>query len=670
MRLINTDTLVIEEFGFGEIPNYAILSHRWYKYELTLQDVQNRIWENKDFTNENKIKAFEKLNRCCVRAKSDAFQYVWIDSCCIDKTSSAELSEAINSMYIWYYKAGRCYAYLSDVQSWNTFRESEWFTRAVSDQTRIPGNILSGADLETATVAQRMSWASQRKTTRVEDRAYCLMGIFGINMPLLYGEGERAFIRLQEEIMRISNDHSIFCWKSSDTRGGLLATSPDAFSESNNIIHYNPFSDFSAPLTVSSRGIHLELRFIGLPHGGVGIAILPCAERDRATKLLAIYVKDKTLTMELFERVRSESFESIDINDFRRWRYPIRQMCIRMGRMAPMGRAENFGNQNDITDDIYDYISFTRWMNSPSTSDLFRAAREGEQYIIWSWLTRSDITANLADDRGRTVLWHAVVGGHEALVRMLLARRDVNADFQDATGQTPFSWAIQRGREAMVKLLLEKKTRDNSRRRAPLMWALLEGQEATARLLLENGADIETRDCFGQTPLLLTAEKGYEGAVKLLLENGADIKARDGSESAALSMAAENGHEAVVGLLLENGADIETRGNYGGTPLSLAARKGHEATVKLLLENGADIEARDGHESTPLLEAAKNGHMAVVELLLENGANEDAKDKDGETPRSYAKGNKAHRIIMNSSRNSHIIFTCLRFAKGSYEVGP
>ncbi|PKK46783.1 hypothetical protein CI102_8931, partial [Trichoderma harzianum] len=538
MRLINTDTLVIEEFGFGQIPNYAILSHRWYNYELSLQDVQNRMWEKQGFTNENKIKAFEKINRCCIRAKSDTFQYAWIDSCCIDKTSSAELSEAINSMYLWYHKAGRCYAYLSDVQSMGTFKESEWFKRgwtlqellapaevyfldkewndlgtkkslqeAVSDQTRIPINILSGASLETATVAQRMSWASQRKTTRIEDRAYCLMGIFGINMPLLYGEGERAFIRLQEEIMRISNDHSIFCWKSRDARGGLLATSADAFSDSNNIIHYSPFGDSSGSLTVSSRGIHLALRFIGLGRAGLGIVILHCAERNKATKPLAIYVKDKALTMELFERVRSETFESIDFRDFRRWRYPIRQMCIRMQRMAPVGRVENSGNQYGINRGIDDHNLFALWMNSPGTGKIFSAAQAGDQDTVWLWLTRSDVTANLADAQGRTLLWHAVRGRHEALVKILLARSDVNADFQDNEGQTPLLWAAQQGYEAIVKLLLEKEVDIEARyaNHTPLLSATANNHEIIVRMLLENGAEIEAGDNHKQTPLSLAA---------------------------------------------------------------------------------------------------------------------------------------------------------------------
>lgn len=670
MRLINTDTLVIEEFGFGQIPNYAILSHRWYNYELNLQDVQNRIWEKQGFTNENKIKAFEKIKQCCIRAKSDTFQYAWIDSCCIDKTSSAELSEAINSMYLWYYKAGRCYAYLSDVHSMNTFKESEWFKRgwtlqellapaevffldkdwndlgtkkslqeAVSDQTRIPVNILSGADLETATVAQRMSWASRRKTTRIEDSAYCLMGIFGINMPLLYGEGERAFIRLQEEIMKISNDHSIFAWKSRDTRGGLLATSPDAFSDSDNIIHYNPFGDSRAPLTVSSRGIHSALRFIGLGRGGFGMAILHCARRDKTTKPLAIYVRDTALTMELFERVCSETFESIDFYEFRRWRYPIRQMCIRMGRMGPIGRSESSGNQHSITGDINDHNSLSKLINSLDIDELFGAARAGDPDIVWLWLTRGDITADLADGQGRTVLWHAAMGRHEALVKMLLARSDVNADFQDNRGQRPLSWTAQHGHEAIVKLLLEKEVDIEARyaNQTPLLWAAANKHETIIQMLLDNGADIEAKDKDGRTSLSLAAAGGYEALVKLLLENGADIETKDTSDgNTPLGNAIMNGHKTIVRLLLKNGADIETKNNRGQTLLLLTIKRGLKAAVKLMLEIGVDIEAKDVDELTALLMAAEIGQAPIVQLLLENGANIETRDNYARTPLSKA----------------------------------
>jgi hypothetical protein len=147
----------------------------------------------------------------------------------------------------------------------------------ISEITGIPTKILLGGDLEGASVAQRMSWASKRETTRIEDLAYCLMGMFGINMPLLCGEGERAFTRLEEEIMKVSDDYSLFAWKSSEKHGGLLATSPAAFFNSGEIIPFNPSSTLSGAITVNNKGIHLKLYFRTVLQD-VGLAILPCIE--------------------------------------------------------------------------------------------------------------------------------------------------------------------------------------------------------------------------------------------------------------------------------------------------------------------------------------------------------------------------------------------------------
>jgi hypothetical protein len=94
MRLLNTTTLNLHEFFDNAIPNYAILSHRWETQEITFQELQRgRV---------SSFKAFSKIEGCCPQAALDGWEFAWIDSCCIDKTNSAELSEAINSMFKWY----------------------------------------------------------------------------------------------------------------------------------------------------------------------------------------------------------------------------------------------------------------------------------------------------------------------------------------------------------------------------------------------------------------------------------------------------------------------------------------------------------------------------------------------------------------------------------------
>jgi hypothetical protein len=243
MRLLHTKKLELEEFGGRNVPHYAILSHTWGKEEVTVQDIKT----NKAMDSEG----YKKVRKACSMATADRFEYIWIDTCYINKTSSAELSEALNSIYRWYQEAKECYVYLADVphNSFDLmtsvigpeFQKSRWFTRGwtlqgliapllvifldseweeistksnlqrnISEITRIPGSFLLGDDLRHASVAQRMSWASKRKTTIIKDQAYCLMGLFSIYMPMLYIEGERAFIRLQEEIIKVSDNHSLF----------------------------------------------------------------------------------------------------------------------------------------------------------------------------------------------------------------------------------------------------------------------------------------------------------------------------------------------------------------------------------------------------------------------------------------------------------------------------
>ena len=131
MWLLNTTTLILEDFQ-SDPPPYAILSHTWNKEEVLFQEIGSPECKGK--------LRYQKLKLCCVQAKADGLQYVWVDTCCIDKRSSAELSEAINSMFRWYSKAHLCYAYLADVEllteevCLESFGASRWFTRGFTLQ--------------------------------------------------------------------------------------------------------------------------------------------------------------------------------------------------------------------------------------------------------------------------------------------------------------------------------------------------------------------------------------------------------------------------------------------------------------------------------------------------------------------------------------------------------
>ncbi|KAN0094111.1 HET domain containing protein [Hyaloscypha variabilis] len=130
MRLIHSTNFELHEFIGSQIPQYAILSHTWGEEEISFQELQRNVPEVKE------KKGFDKIRQCCRVAAEDGFEYAWVDTCCIDKTSSAELSEAINSMFRWYQRAEVCYAFLADVPSdedpqkeGSAFRKSRWFTR-------------------------------------------------------------------------------------------------------------------------------------------------------------------------------------------------------------------------------------------------------------------------------------------------------------------------------------------------------------------------------------------------------------------------------------------------------------------------------------------------------------------------------------------------------------
>ncbi|KAH8668244.1 hypothetical protein BGZ60DRAFT_376348 [Tricladium varicosporioides] len=231
--------LSLTTFFAGEIlQEYAILSHTWEAEEVTFEDLENG-------TGREKI-GYNKIRFCGEQARRDGLQYFWVDTCCIDKSSSAELSEAINSMFRWYRESTKCYVYLWDVLStavntdgptWEpAFRKSKWFTRGwtlqeliaprsveffskegellgdrstlephVCEITGIPAKALQGCPLSDLSITERMSWAEQRKTTCEEDKSYSLLGIFDISMPVIYGEGgKKALKRLREEIDKAS----------------------------------------------------------------------------------------------------------------------------------------------------------------------------------------------------------------------------------------------------------------------------------------------------------------------------------------------------------------------------------------------------------------------------------------------------------------------------------
>lgn len=280
MRFLNTGTLKFEQIPDSELHleknQYAILSHRWgaVEDEISYEDVLLR----KDFSDK---KGSDKIKGFCEVASLRNCRYGWVDTCCIDKQNSNELEEAINSMYLWYQGSEICITYLQDVPQ-TQLTDSNWFDRGwtlqeligpkavaffdhdwnaigtkaelitdLSRKTSIPEGILShGIEPSACSVAQRMSWAANRTTTRVEDRAYSLMGLFDVNMPMIYGEREKAFLRLQQHIIQRSKDESIFAWRMefpgyTRAYSGLFAPSPKVYASCSDIIQTQGSHGFS-----------------------------------------------------------------------------------------------------------------------------------------------------------------------------------------------------------------------------------------------------------------------------------------------------------------------------------------------------------------------------------------------------------------------------------------
>lgn len=302
MRLLNVNTFQFAEF-FQTPPPYAILSHAWGDDSEEVS-YRNALAGRLDSPETRPA----KISGCCDQARKDGYKYVWIDTCCIDKISLVELTEAINSMFKWYREAAICYVYLADVPTGDEihnpdsrFHTSRWFQRgwtlqellaplrlrfydaswqclgtkgelceAIEDITGIPSPYLLGIqELHHASIAQRMSWAASRVTKREEDIAYCLLGIFDVFMSLILGEGPHAFRRLQEQIMlKPTSDDSILAWglypRTPLGCSSALAAHPSQFALSGQIVS-RPWPGADS-LDVHTGSICLKLRI--LPQAG------------------------------------------------------------------------------------------------------------------------------------------------------------------------------------------------------------------------------------------------------------------------------------------------------------------------------------------------------------------------------------------------------------------
>jgi hypothetical protein len=345
MRLLNVYSLDLEVFPSASAPPpYVAISHRWGKEEdeVSFQDILQLATQP---SVKNKP-GFAKILGAVTQAKKHTLDYIWIDTCCIDKTNNVELQEAINSMWTWYQECDRCFVYMNDVPSDQPpdaadshFSRSQWFTRGwtlpellapgkitffgedwekigkkanrnimkrIILITGIPEEVLSDGETTSFSVATRMTWASRRATTKKEDKAYSLMGIFDITMPIIYGGRENMFVMFQKEIMKRSADQSIFAWAvesaSPTATAGLLASSPESFADVNEIpgvIFVKNFSYMMKPVpppeahySYTNVGIRITLPMKPVEgNNDLFLAMLRCALPDKPDRPLCIYLQ-------------------------------------------------------------------------------------------------------------------------------------------------------------------------------------------------------------------------------------------------------------------------------------------------------------------------------------------------------------------------------------------
>ncbi|TGJ88506.1 hypothetical protein E0Z10_g250 [Xylaria hypoxylon] len=437
MRLLNCKSLAFEEF-VQNVPRYAILSHTWGDEEVTFDAM-------KSGAPVSQLKGHEKISATCRIAQEQGLDYAWIDTCCIDKSSSSELSEAINSMFAWYRGAAVCYAWLSDYaqdpafsltddavlasfalresiteldrgfsdpppltykeldvrnhigeslkrcrwfsrgwtlqeliapkhvefydRDWNRFGSKTQLAHILSWITGIDSGVLKGGPLDQVLVGRRMSWAANRQTRRVEDMAYCLLGIFDINMPLLYGENEKAFTRLQEEIIRSSNDLSIFAWTATlgDKRSfrSLWASSPNEFKSCQFLVKPTLEWNVRGEYSITSRGLRTR-DMIRIVRGGAsrkGSYFLPLDCVDARLKKDIRFVSLEQYGPSLFARRKPWLYDTVvDIEVSQASRLPLAQYicCRESPDLEAMVRSSHVGSvQIEFSLSAFDETSIT-----------------------------------------------------------------------------------------------------------------------------------------------------------------------------------------------------------------------------------------------------------------------------------------------------------------------
>ena len=707
MRLINVETLKLEEFFGDAIPPYAILSHTWGKDKDEVS-----FWDIKKGNIEKAGSRPIKLEGCCRQAMEDGLGYAWIDTCCIDKTNGVELGEAINSMFQWYRNASICYAYLSDVpvgdnphDSRSRFFSSRWFQRGwtlqellapqslrfynsewyclgtksemsliVERVTGIPRPLLLGVEkLHGASIAQRMSWAAKRVTTRKEDIAYSLLGIFDVMMPMIYGEGDRAFDRLQKKIIKKYRDDSILAWglcrtltepttnNSNDMISvGVLAAAPSDFANCGHIVLREHHNESRKAFTIDGGCLQVCLPLFTTETGQT-LGLLNCGPEHNTEQVVGIPLTIAPTGRSFNGFIRPKGRYSILHPDIRS-ETPIRPIDIRIKR-----------------DEAPSAIGYRNWLYIEQSIETNLELVEVEPKILWHRdraliATRSDSNGNIVQPilarfcpKGEGSPDFLVVFEFETQGLQVRPQCHIMISSKDTTLVDLAQKLIYIRHEALGKqsanngtisihVTVQPKIFDEQPMFAVRLAKIRSLPDDTVnatfelRLLdlkLESVSQVKEEDeiCQGAESLGRHREEKIaslehmkeqltvvdEQIRKLsderrLLVNGLDKKLQEMDRLTIEENWIKQRQDELsrrrlrMQSLLQN--DLDT---------AKALENGYEPIVRLLLLTTGNITVND--DQTPLSWATANGYEGIIRLLLTAGK---AEDKDGRTPLSLA----------------------------------
>ncbi|TFA97529.1 hypothetical protein CCMA1212_010730 [Trichoderma ghanense] len=669
-----------------------------------------------------------KLTGCCQQAQKDGLGYAWIDTCCIDKTNLVELSEAINSMYRWYSRASVCYAYLSDVPDdddpprlGSKFRSSRWFQRGwtlqellapkhlrfynsewrsigtkgticavIKNITRVPQQFLLGiTSLHGASVAQRMSWAAQRQTKRAEDIAYCLLGIFNVTMPMIYGEGgEQAFFRLQEQIMKTTRDDSILAWGLSDE------ISKPSMNENSQIVARNHTSSPLHSLDVFGGSVRVHMPLLTTA-GGKTYGLLSCGPGSNREQVVGIplarinsgasneYIRPMGCPSvlqpttaagsppELVHIKRACQRDASATTNQQYWLYEadlFARVNLALVDVEPpscwdeqMNLISAVRSNDDAADRILlrfrhaeagsrDFVMILEITPASNTDPQFHMVTcsrdtpllelvEGRRHIT------SKVTGKTSASNGTLHLQMRLEPVEEGLISIIPQPMDtppdvtidVSAELERSNFVTQFTQLLRdrkHEKEKEVELHAKSKYHGNrlqlAKREREAVDDRIKKLEEERRRLVE--AVLMSK--YG-TPLIAACSRGDVDIVRQLLAcSEVEIDRKDSKYGrTALGWASANGHEAVVQLLLDTDkVDVNSTDGNGWSPLRWASERNHYRILLLLVKKGARLDCQltlQGH--TDVVSSVAFSHDSKLvnpfEPLKELRARSDAADE-------------------------------------------